>query len=393
VVPTTCPGGTDGTVVLNFFGGSGNGTTYSLDGTTFSTNNTFDLTPGTYTFYAQDVNGCQDTLTDVVVNTPPDFVSQAELVMPDCFGGMDGSITVEVQGGSGNIVYVLDGDTVSSVMLDMVAAGVYDIEAVDANGCSYDASVELMQPEEIVPMATITDVLCSDSEDGVIAVMGSGGSGTGYIYSIDNGGFGPNGTFDELAAGDYTITVQDDAECTGTAVLTVGAPDAIGITIEANEGASETANNGIIDITVSGGTAPYEFSWNGPNYNGTMEDATGIAPGDYTVTITDGNGCEFTSTTITVVVNGIEEMVNLINLMLFPNPTNGIVDVRMSGLNGESVTAILMDGLGREVSREDLGNLTGEMVHTMNLSSVESGVYYLRMQVANASEVLRIVKQ
>ena len=144
-------------------------------------------------------------------------------------------------------------------------------------------------------------------------------------------------------------------------------------------------------ITVTGGTAPFTFSWDGTD--STDEDPTGLAPGDYSVTITDANGCEFTSETITVVVNGIEEMVNIINVMLYPNPTNGIVDVRMNGLNGESVTAILMDGLGREISQEDLGNLTGEKVHTMDLGSVESGIYYLRLQVNEASEVLRIVKQ
>ena len=59
VAPTTCPDTEDGTVVLNFFGGSGNGTTYSTDGSMYSTENTFTRwPPGTYTFYAQDVNGC-----------------------------------------------------------------------------------------------------------------------------------------------------------------------------------------------------------------------------------------------------------------------------------------------------------------------------------------------
>ncbi len=392
IVPTNCPDSNDGIVVLNYFGGSGNSTVYSTDGVTFDENTTFDLSPGTYTFYAQDVNGCLDTLMDVTVTTPPAFVAQEELTNPSCFGDMDGSITVEVQGGSSPISYVYAGDTLDMVSLDMVGAGVYAIEVVDDNGCSFDASVELAGPAEIIPSAVITDVLCSDSEDGVIDASATGGSGMGYTYSIDNGSFGPNSGFDGLSPGDYTITVQDDAECSGSTTFTVASPDAIVVTVDANDGANGTDSDGVIDITVEGGTPPYDYSWTGPGYEGTDEDPTGIAAGDYDVTITDGNGCEFTSTTI-VVVSGIEEMVRLIDLKLFPNPTNGDVTVSMEGLSGESVIAVLTDGLGREVSREDLGNLTGEFVHRLDLNAVEAGVYYLQMNVANAAQVLRIVKQ
>lgn len=392
VVPTQCPDSEDGTVVLNFYGGSGNTTQYSVDGVNFSAENTFTLAPGSYTFYGEDVNGCVDTSDVIVVTSPSAFVAQEELVSPSCFGAMDGSITVEVQGGSAPISYVFEGDTAANAVIDMVGAGVYNIEVVDDNGCSYDASVELTGPSAIVPMATVTDVLCSDSENGMIVVSGSGGSGMGYTYAIDNGGFGPNGTYDELLPGDYTITVQDDSECTGSAVFTVGSPDAIDIVIEANDGATGSDSDGTIDITVSGGTAPFEFSWTGPGYTGTDEDPTGVAAGDYEVTITDANGCTFSSTTI-VVVSGINEMVNLIDVSLYPNPTNGRVDIRIAGLMGEAVTTVLVDGLGREISREYLGNLSGEQVHGIDLSGAEAGVYYLRMTVEETTQVMRIVKQ
>ena len=392
VAPTTCPDTEDGTVVLNFFGGSGNGTTYSADGMTYSTENTYTLAPGSYTFYAQDVNGCPDTLTDVTVVTPTPFESLAELVSPTCFGDMDGAITLEVQGGTAPLQYVIDGDSLDMVMLSMVGGGDYAIEVVDANGCSYDASVTLDQPAEIVPTAAVTDVLCNGDETGVIAVTAAGGTGMGYIYDIDGGGYGPNAEFDELAAGTYTVTVQDDSECTGSTDVTVGGPDAIEVTVEANDGATGAENDGTIDITVSGGTAPYSYSWEGPGYTSEDEDAAGVAAGDYTVTITDANGCEFTSTTINV-VSGLDELINTIEVTLFPNPTRGMVDVQLTGLAGESVTAILVDGLGREVSREDLGNLTGQVTERMDLAGYESGVYFLRLEVANAVEVIRVVKQ
>ncbi|MGB1573833.1 MAG: SprB repeat-containing protein, partial [Flavobacteriales bacterium] len=213
VAPTTCPDTEDGTVVLNFFGGSGNGTTYSTDGAAYSTENTFTLPPGTYTFYAQDVNGCPDTLTDVMVESPAEFESLAELVSPSCFGEMDGSATVEVQGGTAPLVYVVDGDSLDNVMLTMVGGGDIAIEVVDANGCSYDASVTLSQPAEIVIDAAVTDVNCNGDENGAVTLNASGGTGMGYVYDVDNGGFGPNNEFDGLAAGSYPAVVQDDSGC------------------------------------------------------------------------------------------------------------------------------------------------------------------------------------
>ena len=109
------------------------------------------------------------------------------------------------------------------------------------------------------------------------------------------------------------------------------------------------------------------------------------------MTITDANGCEFTSTTINV-VSGLDEPINTVEVTLFPNPTRGMVDVQLTGLAGVR-TAILVDGLGREVSREDLGNLTGQVTERMDLAGYESGVYFLRLEVANAVEVIRVVKQ
>ena len=392
VAPTTCPDTEDGTVVLNFFGGSGNGTTYSTDGSTYSTENTFTLPPGTYTFYAQDVNGCPDTLTEVMVGAPAEFESLAELVSPSCFGEMDGSATVEVQGGTAPLVYVIDGDSLDNVMLTMVGAGDIAIEVVDANGCSFDASVTLSQPSEIVIDAAVTDVNCNGDENGAVTLNASGGTGLGYVYDVDNGGFGPNNEFDGLAAGSFSAVVQDDSGCSSATTVTIGSPDAIEVSVDSNDGATGAEADGSLDITVTGGTAPYTYSWEGPDFTSGDEDPSGIAAGDYTVTITDANGCEFESTTI-VVVSGLSEVINLIDVTLFPNPTRGLVEVQLAGLAGESVTAVLTDGLGRDVSRYDLGNLTGVHLERMDLSGYESGVYFLRLEVADAVEVIRVVKQ
>ena len=94
------------------------------------------------------------------------------------------------------------------------------------------------EPAAIVPEATVTDVLCNGDENGGFVISATGGSGMGYTYDVDNGGFGPNGEYTGLAAGTYVVTVQDDAECSGSADIVVGSPDAIEVTVDANGGAT-----------------------------------------------------------------------------------------------------------------------------------------------------------
>jgi len=313
------------------------------------------------------------------------------LVSPTCFGDSNGAITLEAQGGSLPLSYVYEGDTLDTFSLNMVEGGDYAIELLDANGCVYDASVTLTQPSQVDVNAVTIGVLCSGDENGSIVVEGTGGSGMGYTYDLDGAGFGPNGEYSGLAAGTYNVTVQDDAECSSTLEIPVPSPDAIDVVVDANAGTTGAEADGVIDITVTGGTEPFSINWEGPDFTSEDEDISGVSAGDYTVTITDGNGCEFVSTTI-VVVSGIEELISLIDVTLFPNPTRGMVEVQLTGLNGEAVTAILTDGLGREVSREELGSLTGTTIERMDLSSFESGVYFLQLQVANAVETLRVVK-
>ena len=389
--PTACPDSEDGVVAMQHFGGSG-AVEYSLDGLSYFSDNIFsDLAAGSYTFYGLDVNGCADS-AEVEVGSPSAFETIVELVSPSCFGDENGAITLEAQGGTAPMSYIYNGDTLNSLMLTMLAGGDYAITLLDGNDCTSDASVMLEQPSEIVPSGLVTDVLCNGDENGAIAVLATGGTGMGFTFDLDGAGFGPNGEFDGLTAGVYTVTAQDDSECVGSADFTVGSPDEIAVSVDANAGASGSESDGVIDITVTGGTAPYSISWEGPGFTSTDEDVSGVAAGDYTVTISDENGCEFTSTTI-VVVSGIEEVLNVIDVTLFPNPTRGMVEVQLNGLNGESVMTMMTDGLGREVSRQDLGNLTGTVIERMDLSGMESGVYFLQLIVDDSVKTIRVVKQ
>jgi len=128
------------------------------------------------------------------------------------------------------------------------------------------------------------NVSCAGGNNGTASASTSGGNGS-YTYAWSNGG--TTQSINNLAAGTYTVTVSSGTNCTGTASRIVTAPAALSTsTVVTNT--SNGQNNGAINLTVSGGSPAYSFGWS----NGkTTEDISGLAPGTYTVTVTDSKGC------------------------------------------------------------------------------------------------------
>jgi hypothetical protein len=391
VLGTNCPGSDDGNIVLNYYGGSGSSTTFSLDGIAYQETGNFLVSAGTYTGYGMDVNGCIDSVDSIVVATPSDFVAQTISTEPTCNGGADGSMTVEIQGGTGDLLYAYMGDTTLTWSMADLAAGVYTIGVLDENGCSGSLDVELAEPVAIALAGTVIDVLCNGDANGSVELAANGGDGD-FVYMVEGGTFGPGTSFTDLAAGDYNFTVQDGASCATTEAITVGEPDALSIVVDVNDGASGSASDAVVDVTVSGGTMPYTYSWTGADaFTADTEDLADIAAGDYTLTVTDGNGCELVGDAV-VVVSGVGELAHIVNIELFPNPNSGFFQVNVTGLAGERVVSKLVDATGRVISKEAWGALNGEASRNMDLSTTAAGLYFLHMQIGAQSRTLRVVK-
>ena len=132
----------------------------------------------------------------------------------------------------------------------------------------------------------ITPVTCAGSNDGAIDLTVSGGT-TPYTYNWNNGATTQD--LSGLAGGTYSVTVTDANGCTGVGIYNVPESSAM-LTLSADITPVTCAGDqdGAIDLTVAGGTAPYTYLWS----NGeTTRDISGLAGGDYTVTVTDTYGC------------------------------------------------------------------------------------------------------
>ncbi len=147
--------------------------------------------------------------------------------------------------------------------------------------------------------ASQTNVSCNGGANGSASVSVSGGTGS-YTYSWAPSG-GSAATASGLSAGTYTVTVTDDNSCELTKTVTITQPAAISASLSKTDVTTKGGTDGKATATVSGGTAPYFYSWS-PD-GGTDAIASGLEAGTYTCTITDGNNCEITESVTIVELN------------------------------------------------------------------------------------------
>ncbi|MFT5970558.1 MAG: hypothetical protein ACI8ZO_001071, partial [Flavobacteriales bacterium] len=146
----SCNNANDGVIRAEGFGGTG-AYKFSLDGSTFTTNNVFaSLAPGTYSVYIKDVNSCISIAPAVVLTNPAALILNIEVMENvSCFGGDDGRIRITGSGGAGSLLYSVNGGTTYQVaqVFSNLKAGNYTCVVKDANGCTQSKSVDVLSPE------------------------------------------------------------------------------------------------------------------------------------------------------------------------------------------------------------------------------------------------------
>jgi hypothetical protein len=241
----------------------------------------------------------RDTIVVSIAAVEP-AVSTTVLLNALCFDEASGEA---IAVGSGNGVLSYEWNTTpaqDSAVATGLAAGVYTVTLTDEVGCVAVDSVTITQPDSLaLTGATVTQPLCFGDSTGAIAITVAGGT-TPYSFNWSNGDTTQNVT--AVPAGAYQGTITDANGCvlvSDTVALTY--PDAISVVLDSVVDADcFNGDNGGIFISVSGGTGAYTYLWSNDSTSG---DLTGLAPGDYTGTFTDANGCELVSPVLTVGYN------------------------------------------------------------------------------------------
>jgi len=287
----TCNANNTGFIQIVGSGGNG-GYTFSIDnGTTFFPNGDFSgLAAGSYQTVVLDVNLCE--ATGIITVTEPPVLTATYAATPAlCTSSCDGELAITATGGTGAYQYSTDDGVTYGIspVITLLCSGAYDVLVRDSNLCSVSSVQTITAPDPVTLTSVVQPSTCSQS-NGEIQVTAAGGAG-GYTYSNDAGAnFGATDTFTGLPAGDYNLVVQDANACEATAIATVSDQSSPLITaVFATDPLCNAACDGEISITTAGGTGSLSFSIGGAAQADSL--FTGICAGNYTVTITDQNGC------------------------------------------------------------------------------------------------------
>lgn len=270
-----CFGGNEAEITVNVGGGTPD-FMYSLDGVNFQSSNVFqNLTAGTYTVTVQDADGFVQT--DVVFISEPTVITASATT-----NGYE--INVAANGGTGLLQYGINGGVLqNSNLFYPFPAGSYDIVVQDANGCEVAISATVNVPALSVGLSISQTPTCAESSDGSLTANGQGGVPP-FQFSLNGGVFQSSNIFNDLPAGDYTVTVMDSGGFTvGSSLETIVAPAPI------MTSAISTANE--ITVMASGGTGTLMYQLDSGAFQAS-NFFTGVANGLHTVTVQDANGCE-----------------------------------------------------------------------------------------------------
>ncbi|MCF8458197.1 MAG: T9SS type A sorting domain-containing protein, partial [Bacteroidales bacterium] len=315
----SCNGLADGAIDLSISGGtlpfdilwSNNEITEDLD----------NLLADTYSVSVEDAGGCIANASFTL--TQPDLLDVSYTsTNANCYGQSNGSINITTTGGMPNYSY-LWGNGATSEDRTSIPAGTYSLTVSDASNCMATLAIVVSQPDVVSYAAQVTNVSCNGANNGSIALAPSGGTSPyTYLWLVNATTSGIN----NLGAGSYSVLITDNHNCLLTAGFTVTQPNALTLSLSADDVSCSGGSNGAITSVATGGTGTLSYLWS----NGeTTENLSNVSAGSYSLTISDANACSIDAS---ITVNEPQVIEILVN------STNPLCDGDQNGSIGLSVT-------------------------------------------------------
>jgi gliding motility-associated-like protein len=301
--------------------------------TSLGTNDSITVCPATQTTYTAQYTYTQcgsstsTVLTDDVIVTPaPGQILATITPQESTCGQANGSVSINATGGSGLLTFSNDNvNFVSTPSFSGLLAGNYTFYVQDQGGCSVSLPVQITDLSTLAATADSIPTLCNGSSDGSINVTATGGTQP-YSYILGSDSPQTSSTFNNLPAGNFTITISDAQGCQVSLSQSVTEPTSIQLVEVSSTNSTCNLPNGGLEVTATGGISPYLYSINNFISSQSSGQFVNISALTYTVEVQDGNGC---SNQINVVVYG-DNSVFAIPGNSIPTLCNGSSDGQLS---------------------------------------------------------------
>lgn len=299
----------NGEVTVVITGGTGpyyySGSTSSNNGPSFDTEYTFtNLGSGNFNIRITDAGLC-NTISSVFLTTPGGFSVVSITTTNSTCSDNDGTLAINLFGGSAPYVYTLakaGGSTVSQTSpsstwsFNDLSSGTYTLTIDDGGPCTYTNTYVINNIPAFTLSTTTTGTTCNN-DNGIVTVTVSGGSPT-FTYVLDDGATLEttlsSTTFNSLTSGPHSINVTDGSNCSQTITFNVAPSTNVDFILSSTD--AIVGNNGTITALITNGQPPFTLTWS-TNVNGqTGMTVNSLSAGTYNLLIVDDNGCERTKT-------------------------------------------------------------------------------------------------
>lgn len=344
---------------------------WSGSSSTTSITATAGMAGGTITVAAS--NACGTSLAQTLSVNVNTIVANASSTPLLCNGDNSGTATA-TQTGTGPFSYLWsNGQTTATA--SGLSATTYSVTITGAGGCTSQTTVTITQPAPLIFNNTGTmNVTCFGNCDGSVNLTTNGGTPP-YSYAPS-----PNG----LCAGTYTFTVTDANNCTATQSVTITQPSPLVVSPTSTYSTCGTCCDGTASSNASGGDPPYMYAWSPGGQ--TTANISGLCPGNYTICVTDNQGCTNCSTVSVTFNVDIPSYPKDPELSIFPNPFSDFLTVNSSESDGELQ---VINAIGEYVYLASITNTST----FLDLSYLPKGVYCLILKRGEEIIMRKILKQ